>query len=243
MLQADVERIEDEASGLSGQGATSGGSDTEDEEGGGESDNDEQGVAARTSRLFKGAIETVFSNPSNYDAAKRAGRKARMRRNPSSSRSVDAKGKRPRAWSNASATSDLLNLEEEPTEVNGEAIPEGVQMPVTPALKRTQSSHLKSAQQSPRKRDNSKMGQSVASFGDEDDGLAEGFWAGKSDWAIDNRIMYKRRIAALYTVGLVVHSICLRARADPSVPPSQSLSELKQYVDLNYTGLSKVIKK
>jgi len=200
MLQADVERIEDEASGFSGQGATSGGSDTEDEEAGGESEDDEQGVAARTSRLFKGAIETVFSNPSNYDAAKRAGRKARMRRNPSASRSVDAKGKRPRAWSNASATSDLLDLEEEPSEENGAAVPEGVEFPVTPALKRTQSNHLKS-NQSPRRRENSKMGQSVASFGDDEDGLAEGFWAGKSDWAIDNRIMYKRRIAALYTVG------------------------------------------
>ncbi|ORY69413.1 SPX domain-domain-containing protein [Leucosporidium creatinivorum] len=220
MLQADVERIEDEASGLSGQGVTSGGSDTEDEEGGGESDEDEQGVAARTGRLFKGAIETVFSNPSNYDAAKRAGRKARMRRHPSSSRSVDGKGKRPRAWSNASGTSDLLDLEEEPAEVNGEAIPDGVEMPTTPALKRSRSNHLP-VSPGPRKRELSKMGQSVASFGDEDDGLAEGFWAGKSDWAIDNRIMYKRRIAALYT----------------------SLSELKQYVDLNYTGLSKVLKK
>lgn len=228
MLQADVERIEEEASGLSGggHGVTSGGSDTEDEggEGGEESDDDEQGVAARTSRLFKGAIETVFSNPSNYDAAKRAGRKARLRRRGSTSRgSIDGgKGKRTRALSNASAASDLLDLEEEPVGAEAEAlpVPEGVELPTTPALRRMQSSASKSSPGGGGgRRRESRMGQSIASFGGgEEDDVGEGVWAGKSDWAIDTRIMYKRRIGALYTVrGAPVRFGSADASADPSV--------------------------
>lgn len=59
-------------------------------------------------------------------------------------------------------------------------------------------------------------------YGDEADEVqGVGVWAANSDWAIDNKIMYKRRITAVFT----------------------SLSELKQFVDLNYTGLSKILKK
>ncbi|SCZ87939.1 BZ3500_MvSof-1268-A1-R1_Chr2-3g05407 [Microbotryum saponariae] len=222
LLQADVDRIEDETSHLSGQGMTSGASDSEDDRQDDDEEGDE-GVAAKTSKMLKGAIEQVFSNPRNYDAANREARKARRKRASSFSRSIEGLSggegsggrRRARALSNASATSgDLLGIddiqEEEQAQNGGAHSAEFGRR----AVRKIGS---KSFGTPSRKRDSSRF--TTGSIANEDDD--DGVFGGTSDWAIDTRIMYKRRIAALFT----------------------ALSELKQYVDLNYTGLSKVLKK
>ncbi|KDE06348.1 hypothetical protein MVLG_03258 [Microbotryum lychnidis-dioicae p1A1 Lamole] len=222
LLQADVERIEDETSHLSGQGMTSGASDSEDDR----QDDDEEGeegVAARTSKMVKGAIEQVFSNPRNYDAANREARKARRKRAGSFARSFEglsggegsAGRRRARALSNASATSgDLLGIDEIQEEGQGQ---NGGARSSESGRRAVRKIGSKLFGTPSRKRDTSRFIAGSTANEDDDDGV----FGGASDWAIDTRIMYKRRIAALFT----------------------SLSELKQYVDLNYTGLSKVLKK
>lgn len=188
MLQADIERMEEDQSGLSGHGggATSGGSDSED----GDADSDAGGddtVAAR----FRRSMEGVFSNPRKYDAAARKGRTKRAGSSTSQGRA------RRRALSNASrASGDLVDLDEEAVVgdvpvVSGQAsnpVIDG-EIPVSqrPALGRVRS----------RRRETSSAG--VA--GDDDDDVY-----GRSDWAIDTQIMYKRRIAALFTVSVLVKS-------------------------------------
>lgn len=187
MLQADIERLEEEQSGLSGRGATSGGSDSEDGAEDSEAEDDDGGVAAR----FRRSMEGVFSNPRKYDAASR---KVRTRR-AGSSASV-GKSKRTRALSNASQTSNLLDLAEEDATLEAQVEgrepvtgPEGEQLTAQPGLRRFRSSASGNRQSWARRRDAS------AVAGDDDE---EGY--GYSDWAIDTRIMYKRRVAALFTV-------------------------------------------
>ncbi|SCV74838.1 BQ2448_7867 [Microbotryum intermedium] len=225
LLQADIERIEDETSHLSGQGMTSGASDSEEDRQDDEDDDEDAehgdpgGVAAKTSKMVKGAIEQVFSNPRNYDAANREARKARRKRAGSFARSIEglsggegAGSRRSRTLSNASvASGDLLGVDEIQQEQNGTAR-SGESNKKT--LRKIGS---KSFGTPSRRRDTSRFTAGSTVNEDDDDGV----FGGTSDWAIDTRIMYKRRIAALFT----------------------SLSELKQYVDLNYTGLSKVLKK
>ncbi|KAK4050233.1 low-affinity phosphate transporter [Microbotryomycetes sp. JL201] len=210
MLQTDIERLEEEASGMSGPGVTSGASS--DEDGAGDDDDDdgeeEEGAGdSRTSKLLK----SVFSNPRKYDEARRAGRRAKIQRSMSGSRDRLRTKQRKRALSSASAASDLLDLEEEPTAETETRIENGNSSlsPPGPAqnLRRMQSA---TSRFSGRRR-------SVI----DDDDVEDGGWTGASDWAIDTRIMLKRRISALFT----------------------SLTELKQYVELNYTGFNKILKK
>lgn len=188
ILNADIERMEEEQSGLSGHGggggATSGGSDSED--GGEDSDGVDDTVATR----FRRSMEGVFSNPRKYDAA---ARKARTKR-AGSSTSQGRATRRSRALSNASRgsrASDLLDLEEEPTEqatgptsADVPALDGDVPAPQRPALGRIKS----------RRREPSSTGLAA----DDDDDTY-----GRSDWAIDMQIMYKRRIAALFTVSSI----------------------------------------
>ncbi|GAA5954427.1 hypothetical protein JCM21900_006807 [Sporobolomyces salmonicolor] len=255
LLKEDLERLrEEEGSYTSNEEdhrgrATSGASDSEDE--------DEEGEGFRK----------VLTNPRRYDAATRAGRKTmrpRLGRTVSSgesgSRNRDRErapikpkrvGNRARALSSASETGDLLGLDEalDEEDLNGEGAPaardrtsvdNGVPADLLPpddfpsrpeySPRHSASSQQPSHTNNYRKRTagargargRSRMSASLLTTEEELGGVGGGgVWDGLSDWAIDTRIMYKRRLAALFT----------------------SLSELKQYVDLNYTGLSKVLKK
>ncbi|CEQ41667.1 SPOSA6832_03405 [Sporobolomyces salmonicolor] len=255
LLKEDLERLrEEEGSYTSNEEdhrgrATSGASDSEDE--------DEEGEGFRK----------VLTNPRRYDAATRAGRKTmrpRLGRTVSSgesgSRNRDRErapikpnrvGNRARALSSASETGDLLGLDEalDEEDLNGEGAPAArdrtsvdngvpadlLQPDDFPSRPEYSPRHSASSQQPShtnnyRKRTagargargRSRMSASLLTTEEELGGVGGGgVWDGLSDWAIDTRIMYKRRLAALFT----------------------SLSELKQYVDLNYTGLSKVLKK
>ncbi|GAA5896517.1 hypothetical protein JCM8208_004221 [Rhodotorula glutinis] len=205
--------------------ATSGGSDSEGDD---DDDNDDENdVDTRK----KGAFAKILNDPREYAEASRAGRKSARRS------SVDQKKKgkgrrRSRALSSASETGDLLGLEEE--DGAEEAIDEeeedadeeesrsraGAQQPARVGGGRGGGSRPRLSS----KRGMSRLSNSLLTT--EEEGLMSGaaggaVWEGLSDWAIDTRIMYKRRLASLFT----------------------TLSELKQYVDLNYTGLSKVLKK
>ncbi|KAM0786287.1 hypothetical protein ACM66B_001766 [Microbotryomycetes sp. NB124-2] len=219
MLQADIERLEEEASGMSGPGVTSGASSDEDgaNENDDDDDDDENGGDSRTSKLLK----SVFSNPRKYDEARRAGRRAKANRSMSSSRDA-LRTKRKRALSSASAGSDLLDLEEEPAEApaqleNGARASDSLSPPrPSPPLRRVQSATSRASTNQQRRRSLSRHATDL-----DDDEIEEAGWTGASDWAIDTRIMLKRRISALFT----------------------SLTELKQYVELNYTGFNKILKK
>ncbi|KAM0750269.1 SPX-domain-containing protein [Meredithblackwellia eburnea MCA 4105] len=231
-LVDDIARVEDEQDdydGVSSRGGVSGASDSE---GGSEDEMEEEegGVAARTSKLLKSALTTVFSNPKQYDAAARAGR-----RRGASSASGKSPGGRRRAYSQLSTTeSDLLDLREDDDEaaragetqltiqptnkLSAEPLRPSEASPVTPTKRgpafATLGRRLSRSNDSPANRRRSRT---VATMGsEEDDGMF-----GTSDWAIDTKIMFKRRLTAVFT----------------------ALSELKQYVNLNYTGLSKIIKK
>ncbi|GAA6022391.1 hypothetical protein JCM10207_004751 [Rhodosporidiobolus poonsookiae] len=230
------------SSGRGRRSSRSGASDSEDEEGG-----DEEGAAMgpqSAEQRKKGAFERAFANPREYEAAARQARKsARGKVGP-------GRGGHVRGVSSVSSmgvgggTGDLLGLEA-PAEIEGgngggeaehDDFDDDAESGFRTAAEDTM--HLLSPGRStgtPRKagrsangrrpsfgRRISKMGSGMLSsheaLGEEDGG---GVWDGLSDWAIDTRIMYKRRLAGLFT----------------------SLSELKQFVDLNYTGLSKVLKK
>lgn len=198
--------------------------DDEDEHGhhksgGAEGDN----VATRTSKFLRGAIANVFSNPANYDAAIREGRNARNRNRSSGTTATHTnKRTRSRGLSNVSksgVSDHLIDIE------SGVALPSGSGAdPFTP----TKSTNVGGAsifgttkskpalgtrQHSSRVRSNSAGSPSVNKYStpgshsrikshgllDEDD-----LWGGgKSDWAIDARIMFKRRITGLFVAGLL----------------------------------------
>ncbi|GAA6036484.1 hypothetical protein JCM8097_003529 [Rhodosporidiobolus ruineniae] len=252
--------------GSSAARATSGASDSEEEE-------DEDDEEAATAQRQKGAFERAFQNPREYDAAARAGRKTgRGTLMGKKAAGAGGKGARhARGLSSASETGDLLGLheeeegddgagegphatlgEQEERAARGEYFPHAMegagdgsnggilspnelhtsshphpharQPPVAGTGRRSSASASSPAASRTLRPQVSRRGLSRLSgtmSGHEADDGAVGAWDGLSDWAIDTRIMYKRRLAALFT----------------------SLSELKQYVDLNYTGLSKVLKK
>ncbi|KAK4049903.1 low-affinity phosphate transporter [Microbotryomycetes sp. JL221] len=209
LLQADMERLEEEASGLSalqGGAVTSGPSSDEDEP-----TQDNNNNNNKTSN----AISSIINNPRRYnDASNNKRRNSKFKRSRSTSIG-NRQQTRNRTLSNASATSDLLDLQEEDEQQQ--------QSSNEPRLRRAQSSTSKTS--GSRRRSNSRSNalfrNAVSGDDDDDDDLAEAGWTGSSDWAIDTRIMLKRRISALFT----------------------SLTELKQYVELNHTGLSKILKK
>lgn len=229
-------------------GATSGGSDSEGDE------EDEDDADTRK----KGAFAKILNDPREYAEASRAGRKSARRASVGGKGKTAAKpGRRARALSSASETGDLLGLheadgeEDEDEEEEGDdeeesrtRRPAGAQQPARagfapPARRPTMS----------KQRGLSRLSNSLLTT--EEEGLMSGatggaVWEGLSDWAIDTRIMYKRRLAGLFTVRLSLFAPRARVADSPLtclVLPAQTLSELKQYVDLNYTGLSKVLKK
>ncbi|GAA5988953.1 hypothetical protein JCM10908_006244 [Rhodotorula pacifica] len=218
--------------------ATSGGSDSEEDLGEEERSDDE---GDDTEERKKGTFARLLNDPREYSEAARAGRKtARQRQQgrPDTSGSRSRAGgsstggkRRSRALSSASETADLLGLSEEREDANGRLT---VDVGATPSRRPPLATHASDSPSSPtkaRRPSNPKGARRALSqlmggaFLTEEDSGATGAqgagWDGLSDWAIDTRIMFKRRLAALFT----------------------SLSELKQYVDLNYTGLSKVLKK
>lgn len=208
LLNADIERIEEtDAQHSSTANMASGASDTDDPDDVSEIGSDD-GVAVRTSKLLRGAFTTVFSNPSNYDAATRAGRKLKSRRAVSSSRNAEGSARpkvRTRAMSNlstASRESDLLldrHLAPPADDANDTSftIQPLPPMPTTPTLKRM---HSRYSQMSPSHSRAATRG-GLSNHGDEEE--MEGVWGSNSDWAIDTRIMYKRRITAVFTVSQV----------------------------------------
>lgn len=198
MLRADIERIEEEDAHFS-TGGQSGDSD-EDEDDDESLDGSVNGVAKRKSRIVRGALETVFATPANYEAATRAGRKAKTRE-PSNSRSNGdggsisdskrAQRNRSRGYSHGSdapghSGDELLDIPQS-TRSN----------PASPA----RFHHGSVSKRKPgNMRRSSRMGMSTTSghFEDDDEGL--GIWGSHSDWAIDTKIMYKRRVTAVFTV-------------------------------------------
>ena len=220
-LLEDIRRIEqeEEDDNYATSGADTRGSDSEDEgddllDGEGDQDG---GVAAK----LKSTLTNVFISPSAYSAATKAGR-----RQARSTSTKPNKPTRPRAASSASHLSedslpneaDLLNLgAEEPTA--GET-----NMTLTPQRPRKTLRSRSSyglARSGRGQSSTSGTRARTVSPADEMAGEGVGVWQSGGEWGLDRRIMYKKRVAALFT----------------------SLSELKQYVDLNYTGLGKVIKK
>ncbi|GAA6061062.1 hypothetical protein JCM10212_000105 [Sporobolomyces blumeae] len=221
---------------------TSGASESEDEDGEGD---DDEGGGGDEQRRQRSGFSKVLNDPREYDAAIRAGRKATR---PSSERALSggSQSRKARAGSKAgknakngdarrmSETGDLLGLDEEAgDEADLDDANEGRRRGSTaseaysnsarrPSLHtRDSDPALQGGQTLRRYRSGGKIRElsnrmSSSFLADED-----GDVTGASDWAIDTKIMYKRRLAALFT----------------------SLSELKQFVDLNYTGLSKVTKK
>ncbi|GJN93376.1 hypothetical protein Rhopal_006430-T1 [Rhodotorula paludigena] len=242
---------------------TSGGSDSEEGEDDDDDDLDldlEAGVAADPDARKKGAFAKLLSDPREYSEASRAGRKTGRRKRASfSAKGAGAPaGHRKRLSASVSETGDLLGLAEDEGEGadhdddddEGEEDYEDAEEELRSRRSGgRRSSHSttgasgrrrslggggggKGSAVSPGRRGSIRplMGRRALSnslLTTEEEGLMSagaggaGVWDGLSDWAIDTRIMYKRRLAGLFT----------------------SLSELKQFVDLNYTGLSKVLKK
>lgn len=119
----------------------------------------------------RGAIESVLSNPTSYEEAARAGRKVR-----------GIKQHRRRASSNISGTS------EDDQNRLSRSVPQSPMKARRPSLGRSQSRMTR----------NSKGGLSAHYDEDDIDGL--GIWGKHTDWAIDTKIMYKRRVTAVFTV-------------------------------------------
>ncbi|GAA5909413.1 Pho91p [Sporobolomyces salmoneus] len=221
--------------------ATSGASDSEDEEGGEEEDSVPKGDRSGFSK--------VLTDPREYDAAIRAGRKtlrpsndrttsgesqpSKKGRSKSSSKRSREQNGHERSKTTSSETADLLGMdaEEEETILAAQGNDRRRRSSASEALstsgrRPSYSAHasdtvLQGGQSLRKYRSGGKMRDVAARMSTSFLAEEEGDMTGASDWAIDTKIMYKRRLAALFT----------------------SLSELKQFVDLNYTGLSKVLKK
>lgn len=211
--------------GAGGAGlGTSGGSDSEEGEDDGADEDGEEGEERK-----KGDLARLLNDPREYSEAARAGR--RNVRRPSTSGNLGAaakvKSRRSRALSSASETGDLIGLHD------GDDDETHQQDSVTPARRRLsiaqQAFHPSlgnnaTSNRAPNLRTRRSLANRVMTgsfLTDGEDSSNPQAWDGLSDWAIDTRIMFKRRLASLFT----------------------SLSELKQFVDLNYTGFRKVIKK
>ncbi|GAA5910816.1 hypothetical protein JCM6882_003435 [Rhodosporidiobolus microsporus] len=247
--------------GSSAARATSGASDSEDEGEGGEGEDGEEGEDdGPMARRQKGAFERAFADPREYDAATRAGRKsgrggvgpAGRRKSASSAAAGGGKRRLSRGMmSSASEANDLIGLEEADDDgddgladasaisavgdANGGASADAAEPLFSPSSQQRRRQSYPSAAPALRARPSfgtrrglsggNKMGHSILSAHEAategENEAPGGVWDGLSDWAVDQRIMYKRRLAGVFT----------------------SLSELKQFVDLNYTGLSKVLKK
>ncbi|GAA6023180.1 hypothetical protein JCM8202_001015 [Rhodotorula sphaerocarpa] len=215
--------------------ATSGASDSEDDENAGADDDDEDGEGQGDGNRKRGTFARLLNDPREYSEAARAGRKSARRRSQSEANGAAARKRRDRAPSSASETGDLLGLEQEMV-ANAETAADDLVAAAgdvasssrqpAPGATTVSDSSSPSKPRRPSQGARRALSQIVGNtFLTEEESPAVGThgasWDGLSDWAIDTRIMFKRRLAALFT----------------------SLSELKQYVDLNHTGLSKVLKK
>ncbi|GAA5961781.1 hypothetical protein JCM3765_004069 [Sporobolomyces pararoseus] len=222
--------------------ATSGASDSEDEDAGEEEEGNDE-----TPKGDRDGFSKVLTDPREYDAAIRAGRKTLRPSNPrqTSGESLSKKGKpsksslkRPsrksRSRSTTSETGDLLGMDDEEEEAEDVEADRNDRRRRSSASEALSSSGrrpsyiphgsdtvLQGGQSLKKYRSGGKMRDVAARLSASFLAEEEADMTGASDWAIDTKIMYKRRLAALFT----------------------SLSELKQFVDLNYTGLSKVTKK
>ncbi|BGP13434.1 hypothetical protein JCM10213_008594 [Rhodosporidiobolus nylandii] len=216
-------------SGSSGPRATSGMSDSDEEL---EELEDEDDTRTRTvEQRTKGAFERAFASPKEYGEASRVGRKA----------AVGGGGKKAKrgaaaAGAGEAETGDLLGLSLD-DHAHAQEADEDAAAPLSPSSPSQPSGRRRSlasaaapppprggARPSVSRRALSRLSNSILSASAHEQAVEDdlaGAWAGLTDWQVDARIMHKRRLAGLFT----------------------SLSELKQYVDLNYTGLSKVLKK
>ncbi|GAA5886837.1 hypothetical protein JCM16303_005724 [Sporobolomyces ruberrimus] len=238
---SDMDYDESDARGR----ATSGASDSEDEDGEDAEGNENEDAATKGNRS---RFTKVLTDPREYDAAIRAGRKSlrpsnerttsgesghRKGRSKSSTKRAGKNGE-GRRRSATSETGDLLGMDDEQEhaiDIEGVGADRRRRSSASEALSSSgrRPSYLPSASDSVLQGGQSlKKYRSGGKMRDVANRLSSSFLAeededvtGPSDWAIDTKIMYKRRLAALFT----------------------SLSELKQFVDLNYTGLSKVTKK
>ena len=229
--------------------ATSGASDSEDDEAAGEAE----------PRGDRSGFSKVLTDPREYDAAIAAGRKSsrpvharatsgesQQKKGRSKSSSKRSNGRRP---STASETGDLLGIDDE------EDRPEASRNDRRRRSSASES-HSNQGRRPSYSTHPSEQGQSLGrlrsqgKLRDVAQRMSNSFLAeeddedvtGASDWAIDTKIMYKRRLAALFTVSSTF-SRFLHMSLLTCARIVQSLSELKQFVDLNYTGLSKVTKK
>lgn len=204
VLKADIERIEDEEeahySGANGGGMQSADSDEEredydeEEEEEGDEDDIERKAAHRSAR---GAIESALSNPAKYGEAARAERKVR---NSSSFRQQ----RRRRASSDVSALSGSALLHESDEDRQLVQAPSR-SIPASPLkTRRTSSMNAGGASNRPQSRMMRASRTGLTSrYEDDDLDGAGGIWGSNSDWAIDMKIMYKRRVTAVFTASQI----------------------------------------
>lgn len=210
--------------------ATSGASDSEDEDHG---DGDDDGDEENTPKGDRSGFSKVLTDPREYDAAIRAGRKTlrpandrkisgeslqrKSRGKAASKRSIskDQNG-HSRRKSTTSETGDLLGMEDEDDEAEG-----GFEADRSDRRRRSSASEalsgsgrrpsyvphasdtvLQGGQTLRKYRSGGKVRDvaarlSASFLAEEEDEFGA---TGASDWAIDTKIMYKRRLAALFTV-------------------------------------------
>jgi hypothetical protein len=183
MLKADIERIEDEEEAhYSGMGGTALSGDSDEER---EDDEEYEGtLPIGAGAKARGALQNVFTNPASYAEATRMGRKAR---NASTLRP-----ERHRTISGGSVKSGggLHGSDDDQPQHGARTMPVSPIKPRRPSISR--------------RRSQSRMTRTSKSalhskYEDDEDG-AGGIWNSHSDWAIDMKIMYKRRVTAVFTV-------------------------------------------
>jgi phosphate transporter len=197
--------------------ATSGASDSEDEEG----EEEEGGQDDSTPKGDRNGFSKVLTDPREYDAAIRAGRKTLRPSNDrkTSGESLGRKGRsksaskrnHDRRTSTTSETGDLLGMdEEEEAAVEAASNDRRRRSSASEAhsgsgrrpsyLPAASDSVLQGGQSLRKYRSGGKMRDVAARLSASFLAEEEADMMGGSDWAIDTRIMYKRRLAALFTV-------------------------------------------
>lgn len=194
--------------------ATSGASDSEEDENAGADDDDEDGEGQGDGNRKRGTFARLLNDPREYSEAARAGRKSARRRSQSEANGAAARKRRNRAPSSASETGDLLGLEQEMV-ANAETAADDLVAAAgdvasssrqpAPGATTVSDSSSPSKPRRPSQGARRALSQIVGNtFLTEEESPAVGThgasWDGLSDWAIDTRIMFKRRLAALFTV-------------------------------------------
>lgn len=254
-LQADIDIAEKEDVGPDSDEGDHSEDDEDDEEGGRSGvDHDDSPINTGKSKRVtrRGSMDALFADPRKYNEASREERLLRGFNNNRNDWS-GASGSRPqqttpgRKASDAAQALDSPLLPEGSNSAHNLLIPDESQQPTRSSRKRTTSS----ASQGPRpwsaffKRRPSQRrslglvtndGELLGGGGKVSSGRSEGedssffglgdnkplsIWTAENDYAIDQRITFKRRITDLFV----------------------TFSELKQFVQLNETGLKKILKK